>query len=550
MPMTGPRISINDTTLRDGEQAPGVAFTQAEKLEIAQALAGAGADEIEAGTPAMGREVVDDIAALVRLNLPLRIVAWCRLICDDVDAALAAGVKTINLSAPMSDAQIAVKFGGSRAAMLVALRDVAGYARRRGLTVALGGEDSSRAAAAELAPVLDLARELGIVRFRFADTLGVLDPFGVSERVGMVRRLTDIPIEFHGHDDLGLATANTLAALRAGASHASVTVLGLGERAGNAPLEQVAVAVGRLGLGQTAINPTKLRALAEIVAQAARRDIARDKPIIGDDIFTHESGIHVAGLLKSRSAYEALAPEMSSGVSIASCLAVIPEPARLPMSCRGWAPNARRTRAGHAARHPCPRPDHEGAGQRLRCAFHRPGSRQPACPQMCVSETDTGSFDMSVLDELKSLDSAEAFFHYLDVTFDPAILGTLRLHILKRMGQDLGRLDLAQSNDAEVRAAARRSWSKLIASSRKRARSGSGCSRSSRSTIPSDRRKRAARALSRSEIYAPPDEARQVVSQMRRRGVTPPAVSRQILEIADMRRNSATGAGLVRKRAR
>ena len=137
----------------------------------------------------------------------------------------------------------------------------------------------------------------------------MLDPVGVSQRIGAVRALTDLPIEFHGHDDLGLATANTLAALRAGATHASVTILGLGERAGNAALEQIAVAVGRLGIGTCGVDPLALRKLAEIAAAATRREIPSAQPIVGEDIFTHESGIHVAGLLKSRTAYEALSPE-------------------------------------------------------------------------------------------------------------------------------------------------------------------------------------------------------------------------------------------------
>ena len=154
------------------------------------------------------------------------------------------------------------------------------------------------------------AAKLGVFRFRFADTLGLLDPFSTYEYIRQLREVTDLPIEFHGHNDLGLATANTLAAMRAGASHASVTVLGLGERAGNAPLEEVCVALPRTADARTGVDLTRLEALAGLVAHAARDFIPRAKPIVGADIFTHESGIHVAGLLSDVRTYQGLDPAM------------------------------------------------------------------------------------------------------------------------------------------------------------------------------------------------------------------------------------------------
>jgi len=303
-----PRIFINDTTLRDGEQAPGVAFSASDKLAIARALDGAGVDEIEAGTPAMGADEVEAIAGIAAAGLKCKVMAWCRLTTDDVDAALRAGVAHVNISAPMSRLQIGVKLKTDVDGVAERVRAVVAYARSRELGVALGGEDSSRADPRDIGRILRAAQAEGAQRYRFADTLGLLDPFSTYESIRRVREETDLPIEFHGHDDVGLATANTLAAIRAGAAHASVTVLGLGERAGNAALEEVAMALGHVARGRTAIRPETLQGLAKIVARAARRNVGRAKAIVGSDIFTHESGIHVAALLKDARTYQGLDP--------------------------------------------------------------------------------------------------------------------------------------------------------------------------------------------------------------------------------------------------
>ncbi len=305
-----PVCAINDTTLRDGEQAPGVAFTVAEKAAIAAALDAAGIDEIEAGTPAMGGEEIEAIQAAVHAAPHARVAAWCRMTEADVDAALRAGVRYANLSVPTSPRQIAAKLRGDPAAVLARIARVVPYARDRGLTVSVGGEDSSRADPDFLARVLDAAATAGAWRFRFADTLGVLDPFSTEAAFRRLRAGSDLSLEVHGHDDLGLATANTLAALRGGATEASVCVLGLGERAGNAALEQVAAALARLRQGATRIDLARLAGLAELVARSARRSIPPAQPIVGEVAFTHESGIHVSGLLRDPATYEAMDPAL------------------------------------------------------------------------------------------------------------------------------------------------------------------------------------------------------------------------------------------------
>jgi len=301
-------VIIDDTTLRDGEQTPGVSFTLNERIEIAKRLDKIGVQEIEAGIPVMGKTESKMFEKIVGLDLNARIIAWNRALIGDVKASIDAGAKSIEISLPISDIQIKGKINKTRDWIINQLKSVLDYAYSKGLYVSVGGEDASRADIEFLIEYVKTIKNHGGKRFRFCDTVGVLDPFKTYEIVRKIKESADIDIEVHTHNDFGMATANALAAIKAGATHVNTTVIGLGERAGNAPLEEVIMASRHVYDHKNDFDTKKLRALAEFVAKASGRKIEPQRPVIGDFMFTHESGIHTDGVMKSPKNYEPFDP--------------------------------------------------------------------------------------------------------------------------------------------------------------------------------------------------------------------------------------------------
>ncbi len=307
-----PRLQFFDTTLRDGAQAPGVVFTRRARVAIAEALVAAGVPLLEVGIPAMGRAAVLDINAVARAVGPARVVTWCRARESDLDAASACHVGGVHLSFPVSRLHLDA-WGKTDDWVLSELDRLTAIARARFATFSVGAQDASRADPTLLRRFAAAAQRVGACRLRLADTVGILSPTAAASLVRTVRAAfaagaatsPSPSIEFHAHNDLGLATANTLAAAEAGAEWASVTVNGLGERAGNAALEQVALAARHAYGIDTGIDLAALGPLSDLVARASRRPVPIAAPGVGSAVFSHESGLHCAGLLRDRRTYEA-----------------------------------------------------------------------------------------------------------------------------------------------------------------------------------------------------------------------------------------------------
>lgn len=307
--MTERKVFIDDTTLRDGEQTAGVVFSNHEKITIARMLAEIGVDQIEAGIPAMGGDEKEVIKKIVDLDLPCSILAWNRAVIDDIKHSLDTGVKAVAISIAVSDIHIKHKLKTSREWVIDAIKKSVDFAKSHDLYVSVNGEDASRADIEFLIEVAKTAKEHGADRFRFCDTIGLMEPFKTYEIIKTIIEETGIDVEMHTHNDLGLATANALAGIRAGAKWVNTTVMGLGERAGNAPIEEVVMALKLTMDIDLPIKTSMFRELAEYVAQASSRTVPAWKAVVGANVFAHESGIHADGVLKDPKTYEAFSPE-------------------------------------------------------------------------------------------------------------------------------------------------------------------------------------------------------------------------------------------------
>jgi homocitrate synthase NifV len=299
---------IVDTTLRDGEQAAGVEFTVKEKVKIARLLADAGVQEIEVGTPAAGKIEKDAVRKIVEQGLSGRLIGWNRAIKEDIDASIGCGLDAVAISLPVSDLQIKYKLKKSRRFVIEQLKRAIGYAKSRKLYVIVGAEDASRADFGFLAEYVKTIEKEGGERFRFCDTVGIMDPFRLFDVLTRISKIVKIDLEVHTHNDFGLATANALAGIRAGAKFVDTTVIGLGERAGNAGLEEVVLSLSEIYKIDAGITIKKLPAIARFVSSASGRPIPADKPIVGKACFLHESGIHQDGVVKKPLNYEPFDP--------------------------------------------------------------------------------------------------------------------------------------------------------------------------------------------------------------------------------------------------
>ncbi|MEJ6952539.1 homocitrate synthase [Natronospora cellulosivora (SeqCode)] len=300
---------IIDSTLRDGEQTAGVAFSRTDKIRIALMLDQLGIDIIEVGIPAMGEEEISTISEIIAMDLQAEILTWNRMVLADIDKSLETGGSSVHISAPVSDIHIQHKLKKSREWVLKNIEEVVRYAVDNNCIVSVGAEDASRADQGFLLEFYKTALNAGAIRLRYADTVGFMEPLLVHQTISTIRKEIKAEIDYHGHNDFGMATANALAAYKAGAKYISCTINGLGERAGNTALEEIVMALKYIEKSNTKIQVDKLMHLSREVEKLSGRLLSESKPIVGKKVFSHESGIHVDGLLKDSRTYEAFSPE-------------------------------------------------------------------------------------------------------------------------------------------------------------------------------------------------------------------------------------------------
>ncbi|MBW6470000.1 MAG: homocitrate synthase family protein [Methanosarcinaceae archaeon] len=305
-------IEICDVTLRDGEQTPGVAFSKKEKIALARELDFIGVEIIEAGFPVVSPVEKDTVKKIANMGLDSKICCLARSVIGDVDAAIDCDVDFVSIFIAMSDLHLQYKYHKSCEEMTKCAMETIEHAKDHGLGVRFAAEDATRTSIDTLKNAFLMAEEYNVDYVSIADTIGILNPSSTSYLVNEIKKTVHTPICIHCHDDLGMATANTLAAAEAGAKQLHATVNGIGERAGNAALEEVLVAL-RIQYGIDRYDVSKLIDLSNMVVKYSKVLPAVNKAVVGRNAFRHESGIHVAAILEEPRTYELYSPEMVGG---------------------------------------------------------------------------------------------------------------------------------------------------------------------------------------------------------------------------------------------
>lgn len=284
-------LCICDSTLGSGEQAAGAVFSNIEKYRIAQLLDDAGVPQIEAGNPALGSEEKKAVKHIAHMGLKSSVMSWNRADLGDINASIDCDVDSVTIALSASKLYMDKVYQKDGQWVLDKIYEATSYAAEHGLYISVIAEDASRSELGFLIDFAKVAKEAGADRFGYSDTYGLEDPFSVNEKIKMIRQISGFDVEFIGHNDFGMATANTFAAIKAGAKFARTTTMGLGPRAGCAPLEEVVMSSRHmLGL-DTGVDASKLRVIADSVSMASGFQIWPTKPFIGSKCFAQETGI-------------------------------------------------------------------------------------------------------------------------------------------------------------------------------------------------------------------------------------------------------------------
>jgi len=303
-------ILVYDSTLRDGEQMPGVSFTMEQKLSIARALDEARVPQIEVGFPCVSTEEAKIVKKVVREGLDADILVLSRLKKDDIDLAIDCGVDMVLLFIASSDLHICHKLHHTKEELPGCVTNIVEYSRDHGMKAAFSTEDTTRTELDYLKKLYGAAEQAGACRLGITDTVGCISPYAMAHLVDKVRDFSTLPVSVHCHNDFGLAVANAIAGVAHGASAVATTVNGIGERAGNASLAEFVVALKALFGRDLGIKTERLEPLARMVADFSKIPFSPNRPLVGENAFSHESGIHVAAVLKEPATYEPIPPEM------------------------------------------------------------------------------------------------------------------------------------------------------------------------------------------------------------------------------------------------